>query len=239
MRNSLKWFSAIALALLLGGMVLAPVSAQDDEEFDLDQLEGIQRSVGRFYYSDFGMSEAMGTPASEDTPTPLVDGLSVAIMEFDNDDNADTSFDRLYDELLISATESNEEDVDDLGTPIAALDVSEVDVDGLGDDAKAFTVAGDDAEGAFNSYALITRDGEYLYMVIAYGSGDASEAIQQYTEDMMDRDAGDGDGTFNEDGSSTGGLWDIFPGADNALLVGLLSGGDQILFPIGTPEADS
>jgi hypothetical protein len=237
MRNPLKWFSAIALALLLGGMVLAPVSAQDDEEFDLDQLDGIQRSVGRFYYADFGaMAEAMGTPVAEDAPQTLVDGLSVAVMEFDNDDNADKAFDRIYDELLISATESNDGEVDDLGTPVAAVDVSEEDVDDLGDDAKAFTVVSEDEGGAYNSFALITRDGEYLYMVIAYGSGDASDAIQQYTEDMMDRDAGDGDGTFNEDGTSTGGLWDVFPGADNALLVGLVTGGDQILFPIPVDE---
>ena len=45
--------------------------------------------------------------------------------------------------------------------------------------------------------------------------------------------------TFNEDGTSTGGLWDIFPASDDEAIQGLTNGGDEIIFPEdeSTPEA--
>jgi hypothetical protein len=239
MRNPLKWLSAIAGALLLGVMLLAPVSAQDEADaFDLDDLSGLQSGVGRYYYYDFSaMMDAMSTPGAEMPDMPPLSGLSVAVLKFDGDDNAEGGFDRLYEELAKSANESLNEDMGD-GTPVAPQSVDENDVDDIGDQAKSISATvEDEEEGPTVSYALLARDGDTVILIAASGAADPSQSAQDLAKGMVDRDSGDGDGTFNEDGTSTGGLWDRFPANDDPALGGLLNGGDEILFPFGTPEA--
>lgn len=239
MRNPLRWISALALALLLGGMVLAPASAQDDaDEFEFSDLSGLQSGVGRYYYADYSaMYDAMSTPGAEMPELPALLGLSVGVLKFDGDDNAQSGFNQLYEEFVNSANESFAEN-GDMGTPATPITVTEGDVDDIGDEAKSMAAAVEEEDGTYYSYGVIARKGEYLYMVIGNGSSDPSESINQLTKDMTDRDAGDGDGTFNQDGTSTGGLWDLFPADDDPALGGLLNGGDEVLFPVGTPEAE-
>lgn len=238
MRNPLRWISALALALLLGGMVLAPVSAQEDtEEFDFGDLDGIQSGVGRYYYADYSaMFDAMSTPGAEMPELPALLGLSVGVLKFDSDDNADSGFDKLYEELVNSANESLAEDAD-TGTPTTPVTVTENDVDDIGDEAKSMSATLEEEDGTYYSYGIIAREGDLIYLLIGNGGSDPSEAINNLTKGMMDRDAGEGDGTFNEDGSSTGGLWDLFPADDDPALGGLLNGGDEIIYPEATPEA--
>ena len=59
----------------------------------------------------------------------------------------------------------------------------------------------------------------------------------EFTNVLIDND-GSGAGEFNEDGTSTGGLWDKFPAADAGVTSGLVPF-DQVLFPVpeGTPAA--
>lgn len=239
MRNPLRWISALALALLLGGMVLAPVSAQDEEdEFDFNDLAGLQSGVGRYYYADYSaMYDAMSTPGAEMPAMPALLGLSAGVLKFDSDDNAATGLDQIFQEFVSSANEGLAEDAADAATPTTPVAVTEGEVDDIGDKAKTISAATEEEDGTYYSYGIIVQDDEYVFMLIANGSSDPSGAINDLAKDMIDRDAGDGDGTFNEDGSSTGGLWDFFPANDDAKLGGLLNGGDEILFPLGTPEA--
>jgi hypothetical protein len=220
-------------------MVLAPVSAQDEEdEFDFNDLSGIQNGVGRYYYADYSaMYDAMATPGAEMPELPALLGLSVGVLQFDNDDNAGSGFDKLYEELVKSANQSLADEAASMGTPTTPVTVDENDVDGVGDQAKSMSAVVEEADGTYYSYGLVAREGEYLYLVIGNGSSDPSEAINNLAKGMIDRDPGDGDGTFNEDGTSTGGLWDLFPADDDPALGGLLNGGDEIIYPEGTPEA--
>lgn len=240
MRNPLRIVSALVLALLLGGMALGPASAQDEADaFSLADLDGIQYGVGRYYYYDYSaMYDAMSTPGAEMPELPPLLGLSAGVLKFDGDDNAGDSFDRLYEELVNSSNASLAED-DGSGTPVTPITVTENDVDGVGDEAKSIVATTDEDDGSTTySYAVVAREGDTIFLLIANGSTDPSEAVNNITKGMMDRDAGDGEGTFNEDGSSTGGLWDLFPADDDEALGGLLNGGDEILFPVGTPEAE-
>jgi len=78
----------------------------------------------------------------------------------------------------------------------------------------------------------------YLYFVVAAGGGEDIQAIAvDFTNGLIERD-GSGAGEFNEDGTSTGGLWDKYPVADDELVSDLLPF-DQMLFPVpeSTPES--
>jgi hypothetical protein len=182
------------------------------------------------------MYDAMSTPGAEMPELPELLGLSVGVLRFDNSDNAESGFDRMADELVKSANESMEEG-DDSGTPVAPITVDQQDVDGIGDEAKSMSAALEEEDGTYFSYGIIAREGEFVYLLIGDGSADPSEAINNLAKGMIDRDPGDGDGTFNDDGTSTGGLWDVFPANDDPALGGLMNGGDEILYPEATPEA--
>jgi hypothetical protein len=222
---------------MLGGAVIAPVSAQDaEEEFDINQLEGLQRAVGRFYYGDYSaMFDTMSTPGATMSGDMLL-GVSIGVFEFDNDDHAKDAVDKLVDEAKKSF-ESGE--MEDMGTPVAAGEIKEEDVDDIGDDAKGLSVTVDDEGMQMTDYLLLVRDGNRLLFLAGNGTGDVTGQINNIAKGMADRDPGDGDGTFNEDGTSTGGLWDIFPASDDEAIKGLTNGGDEVIFPEdeGTPEA--
>ncbi len=237
MRNPFRWLSAFVLVIMLGGLVIAPVSAQDsEEEFDLNQLEGLQSGVGRFYYGDMSalMGGMMGTPSADtQMPENLLVGLSAAVFKFDGDDNAKKGMNTLVDELKKSMVA----EMGDEGTPTA--EIQETDVKDIGDEAKGASTTIDEGGMSMSAYLLMVRSGDTLIFLAGNGTGNIQDTINNIGKTMADRDAGDGDGTFNEDGTSTGGLWDVFPPADDENLNGLTNGGDEIIFPedAGTPAA--
>jgi hypothetical protein len=51
--------------------------------------------------------------------------------------------------------------------------------------------------------------------------------VTEFTSTLIEND-GSGEGEFNEDGTSTGGLWDKFPAADDELVEGLIASDEEL-----------
>lgn len=212
----------LALVLLaftiLGG---TGVSAQDDAGGELlpEDIDGLQHAVVRAYSLDYSALFASATPGTEpEVPTGVL-LLGATILEFDSSENAEAALTQL-DEETDAAGEAS------LG---GDTEVSSIDLD-LGDNSIGYAgveeLEGDQVE----TVIALVQEESYVYFVVASGSGEDMQAVTtKFTNGLIDND-GSGEGEFNEDGTSSGGLWDKFPAADSDLVSGLIPF-DQVLYP--------
>lgn len=220
MRFRTKLSALLAVLLFaftfLGG---TGVGAQEeiDDSLEIGDLEGIQYGVNRSYIIDYSaMMETMSTPGAElEMPTGLFT-LSALVLEFDDSGNAETAFGAVNDDVA----------GEDLMTEEG---VEEVDVD-LGDNSVAFAGVEDFDGVESDVFVTIVQADNYLYMVYAGSTEiDLQETVTSFTSTLIDNE-GSGEGEFNEDGTSTGGLWDKFPSSDHEAVAGLTAF-DMVLYP--------
>ena len=237
MVKRIRILSLLALFGLLALTGHSAVAAQDDSldgSLDFSSIEGLQQVVGRYYGPDMEAAmNAMLTPVGEGTQTPSFDDLlsdatylTTIVMKYDSDDTSEKGFNTFYDE----AKQQTDQD--------ASTQTEEVEIKDLGDEAKGMKGVIDQGGMKTNYFAILVRNGEYTFVISAVSS---SAEVERLTTDVakavLDKKAGDGDGTFDENGASTGGLWDLFPVNGDAALGALVVLGDEITFPVpeGTP----
>ncbi len=222
MRSPLKLSALLAFLLLAFSLVGGTgVGAQDDmeEEFQPSDLEGIQYGVARSWSMDYEAMFAMSTPGSDDMSMPSgVLFMAGMVLEFDNDGNAEAGFDRLQGEF--KAEDLMMED---------GAEVEEWDIETGNKSVSYYST--EEVEGMESQIALsLVQEGNYIYIFSAAASGeDMKDAAKSVIGTMIDND-GSGEGEFNEDGTSTGGLWDKFPAADDEALAGLVAT-DEVIYP--------
>ncbi len=216
------------LALLMLSLAAAPIAAQDATEAasEFEDLEGLQRAHIRAYTPDLMALFAMSTP--EAAPTGWFSLTSMA-MEFDSEDNAKAAVDELMG--MITATDLDEEGLE--------LQEATLDVDY---DHRALQASQEQDGMTVNVVFALTQDANYVYAVVGLTMGDdpAPAAAGALTL-MRDADAEGGEGTFSEDGTSEGGLWDKLPTLEQMqeLAPDFIDVADEIVFPApeGTPAA--
>lgn len=215
MRFPLK-LSALLALLLLGFTLLGGtgVGAQETGESSLqpEELEGFEYGAMRSYTPDF--SAMMASPGADmEMPTGLM-GLGAMVFQFDDNDHAEDAYNTLKDDEALTSeliTEGSEE----------------IEVD-LGDNAVGYK-GSEDMEGmSMETTFVLVQDGKFVYFIYAAGT---EVDVQAVTEDlashMIDTD-GEGEGEYSEDGTSTGGVWDKFPKADDDLVEGLIASDDEL-----------
>jgi hypothetical protein len=227
--------SALLLIMMLAvaGTRSSSVLAQDDATADtesafddLTQLEGLEEAVSRDYSFDYETLLANASPEDfENFEYPEgVQYVSAIILKFDNEDHAKAALDLAAEELP-NATGGE-------------VELTEIEVDGFNDDTLALgSVTEDEELGTNSTTAIITQEDEYLYLTVGVATGegqDVTGTVSEVAKKVIDGDTG-GDVTFNEDGTSEGGLWDKFPDADDELVEGLIATDSQI-FP--EPEGE-
>lgn len=210
----------VALALSL---VLAPAGAQESTPLAPETEEdGLESVVSRAWGIDF-------SSASPDASLEIADLQLVMamVMRYETPEQAATAFELMTGDMSAQmATEDSPEEVE--------LTM----VDGIGDQAAVVSSVVVEAEGTWVTRLSIAQEGRYLYTVTAIG-GDAdrvASADELLTSMVEAVDPSEGDGTFVEDGTSTGGLWDVLPTNDHPVLAGLISYGDSEEDPEATPE---
>jgi hypothetical protein len=208
-----------------GGM---GAGAQDDASDGppVEDLEGLQHGASRYYSMDYSaMMDDMSTPGAEmGVPTGVIT-LGGMIFEFDSDENAQAALDTLNEQAASEALLGEEETIEEVEL-------------GLGDNEFSYTGVEDIDGQEIEFVVALVQKGNYAYFVIAGGSGeDMQQVASDFTSHLIDND-GSGAGEFNDDGTSTGGLWDKFPAADDDLVSGLIPT-DQVVFPVAesTPES--
>jgi len=236
--TKLSALMGIMLLALTIGESPAAAAAQDvggTEAFNFGTLEGIQEAISRTYTVDFtAMVDAIGTPGpnGEVGELPELTGvisLQGTVGRFDNDDNAAAAIDTIDAELKGS-----------LEGRADAPELTELEVD-LGDTSRGY-MASQEFEGQqANLVVIIAQQDEFVYVTIgAVIDADAQAVTTDLTRAMIDNEDGDDEPTFNEDGTSTGGLWEKFPKTDDEL-VAELTAFDAQVYPdpdgASTPES--
>jgi hypothetical protein len=217
------------IALLMLGLAAAPIAAQTpvgDGGTQIENLEGLQRAYSRTYTADM---MAMFNIATPDAMPSGWFALTTMVLEFDNADNA-----KAGNDLLIKDVEST--DMTDTGTTLEDATLN-VDYDYTAKQAIA-------TEQGMTTHILVatSQDDKYIYAVVGITFGDdPADVVASTLTSLRDTKAGDGDGTFHDDGTSSGGLWDKLPALEQAQaqVPALVEAMDEILFPVqdGTPAA--
>lgn len=227
--------SLVAMLAIFGVALSGPLhaAAQDDpatDTFDFNELDGFQRGTGRTYMGDltalFGNLDAYATPGAE-IATPDLNSLGLFMLggfvaQFDSSDNAVAALDKLAAQVTQPTGDAEE------------LVFTETEIDPIGDTTKAYS--GQYSEDGIDGSAsvILAQKGEYVYAVVAISFGsDPTAAATSFVTDMTGKTPGDGEGTFSEDGTSTGGLWDVFPSSDADYLTGLTPMSDEDLSQSG------
>ena len=215
MRLLRMMLALVALVAMEAGSIKSAVAQDGDEEVDFSQLEGIERVVGRSYSIDFVAlmaSPEAGADGEIAYPSGIVTAYAV-VAEFDGDDNAEAGW-----EALRTSFDEQAADV----TGVEESEITELEIEDLGDNAAGYSTSVEESGSTLFTTVLISREGEYVYVsVVSTGGDDSTAAATTLAEEMMDADAGDGDGEANDEGVFSGGLWDKFPGEDHDFAEGL------------------
>jgi hypothetical protein len=194
--------------------------AQDIPAFDPAEMEGVESGYGRMYMVDWEMLLA-SPDAVEDmaADAPLV-GM-IGIFTFEDDDAAQSNLEPLGDSLTEQANDEG-----------ATLEKEEVD---LGDEGYAYVgeLPVDESE-SMNGAIIFVQQDEYIYFVMILGGEEPVDMGQEWTEYVLDGEIGDDAVELSEDGTSTGGVFDAMPTAeDEDLLGGMLPVSDSDLLEDG------
>lgn len=208
--------AALFALVLTFSLAAMPVAAQDVDVDDMTEF-GLMNGHLRMYMAD---------PANSTTD---IMGVMIAGFEFDKEETAGDAFEEFTCGFASGFMGVTASDCD--GLVEAGYDVA--DVDGIGD--QAIEISGEaDISGETPTGMLAVQDGNWMFIVITLG--DATPGIgDDIAKFMVDAEPSDAEVVFAEDGTSTGGFFDMLPQDDDTVLEGLLPVLDQDLF--GTLES--
>ena len=214
----------VILSVVATRMSIAMAQNESEGPFaDPTQLEGLEEAVRRTYTLNYSslMSEASPNASGNFEYQAGIQALFTAVYKFDSEDHAKESLDKAKAQI--------EEE------GIAGVEFEEVEMDDLNDDTLGLTATADqEGAGTTVSTVVLTQEDDYLYLVFGIAIGtdtDVNGIVGDLVKYLIDEDAGDGDPTFNDDGTSEGGIWDKFPDADHDLVKGLDPTDEQV-FPV-------
>lgn len=209
-----KLTALFALVLALG-MAVMPAAAQEVSMDDASEF-GLENGYMRIYMAD---------PSSASTPSADLLGVMVGGFQFDSAESAESAFEDFS--CGFAGGFMGAEDAQDCeGLADAGFTVS--DVEGIGDSAIEITGEADIA-GPTPLTLLSIQSDNYLFMVITLGSDEpgSSDVMGKF---LADAEPVDTEVEFNEDGTSTGGFFDMLPQEGDAELEGLMPITDMNFF---------
>jgi plasmid stabilization system protein ParE len=112
---------------------------------------------------------------------------------------------------------------------VGKLDIKEEERENLGDQAYVVWLSANPEENVTGYFrAVYVQEGDLLYLITAIGGNEeATLRADDLARAIAEREAGSEAVTFNPDGTSTGGLWDKFPGSDDEVVEGLVAFQDE------------
>ena len=188
----------------------ALVEATPDPDAPYSGVAGLEWAGNRTY----------AVPGSDEDPALDTLRVYVEAAMFDDAVNAGAGFDAVADELLAVLAEDG-----------ISPDPTEV---GLAADQSSAWVGEFEVEGEHAVISVIVaRSGSTIVTVLTAGSGEGEvQALgEALAQSVLDAEPGNGAGEYDFDGSSTGGPWDLFPVAGDAVLNGLEPVEDGEVYP--------
>lgn len=226
----MKKLILVLTMLLTLGFSLQGVAAQTPDSSgaplgEAMQAEGLESAYDRTYMMDFEalMASPSADMAEMDTAA-MMRVVSITGMTFDSEDNAKNYVNDMKSQIE-DAQESGEMPE---GTEIRELEDGDIDKDGI-----VATMSMEDL--GVNSAILVFVDGDQVFMIVAIDADvESAEAkVTDIAKYVVDADVENDEVTFNEDGTSTGGVFDRMPEAGNELVGDLTSVTDSVLQEAG------
>lgn len=202
----LKKITAL-LALVLMFAFASTAGAQSDiPAMDPNEVDGLESGYARMYIAD--IEALMSTPGAMDSMEGLSLSGMAAVFTFEDDGAASDAFGDFSAEFAKSFLEG------------AEVEAEETEIDDLGDQAVQYTgeATVDEATTAPSSM-IIVQQGEHIYVSFILGGEDVEGLTRGLAEHMMEGEIGDEDVVVVEEGTSTGGAFEVMPGADEADVV--------------------
>lgn len=225
----IRKFAALFALVLTLGLAAAPVAAQDVDADDLAAV-GMENGYLRMYLAD---------PNAEGANPELL-GVMVAGFEFDETDTLDNAFED-FTCGFAGGFLGNEDALNCDGLVDAGVEVA--DVDGIGD--QAMEITGESADlGPTNILAVQSENRLFLVIYLGDATPGVGDDIGTF---LADAEPVDTEVMFSDDGTSTGGFFDMLPQEGDAEIEGLMPmmdedflGGSLTSTPdTGMPEDDS
>lgn len=204
-----KFLLTIAMLLTLG-LSMQGVSAQEVApagEFGTEDLEGLESAYSRNYAVDF--EALMASPTADMDVSAMMQNVSIMAYTFDSDDSADKFLDLSKTQLEEAA---KSEDAAELGE-VEIGELEDIDKDGF-----SASIAMEDV--GVGMYIIVFTDGETVFMITSMNADveTAKATAVDTAKYVVDAEVKTDEVTFNEDGTSTGGVFDRMPaGGDDAV----------------------
>lgn len=215
-----RTLSALLASMLMLGLSATSIAAQNDANLSPTDVEGFVSGYGRAYAPSTAASPEAGM--SENPISVIVSGIT-----FDSEENA-TAY---MDNLQTIATDLEEQSV--------TVEFTELE-SGHGD--QAYDVSGEIESGDVTGFVQgsYVRTGSLVYYVTATSLSEdgLADTVTSFTTFLAEHEPSEDDVVFTADGTSTGGVFAMFPTLDDADAVGGMEPVSDIdLSTVATPEA--
>ena len=208
----------LSLLLTFGFSLQGAAAAQlDFDEYENPQdVPGLQSAYNRTYAADY---EALLASPDADI-SAAIQNVSILAFVFEDDESAKAFYDEAADQVDDVA-----DDTDTEGVETTVSDLEGVDKDG-------WQVTIDMAEAGMGVSLIAFLDGNsfFILTVVDADSQAALETATTVANYIVDTDASDDEVTFNEDGTSTGGVFARLPESGSDEVNGLVAESDIDLF---------
>lgn len=211
-----KFLVTIAMLLTLGLSfqgVAAQVEAPEVDGMEFSEIDGLQTVYGRTYSVDFmAMMSSPEANLEEMDTAAMMRSISIQGYTFENEDQA-----KDFVETMKEEAEGGISEAEEMGE-VEIKDLEAVDKDGM---TMTMVMNMDDMNIAITMH--IFADGNQVFMVSSTdteleATGTSADAVAQY---VVDAESESDEVAFNEDGTSTGGVFDRMPQVGDELVADL------------------
>lgn len=217
-----KTFTLVLALLMTLGLSVQSVAAQFDSdatELDPKDVPGLIAGYSRTYAPD--IEALMATPSADLLDlSAYMRNVSIMTYVFESNDTASDFFDMMKDQMT-----------DELSAPSPELGQAEMsEVTEIDKDAMQVTV--DMGDLGVGLTILMFIDGDTVFAIMAMDAtvDDATAMAIDIANYLIDTEVQDDEVTFNEDGTSTGGVFDRMPASGDEIVGGLQVESDSDLF---------
>lgn len=207
--------------------VAAQVQAPDLDGVDTSaayDVEGLQSVYDRTFAADYEAMLASPDADLENLDTAaLMRVITIQGMTFDNEDNAKGYIDEMKEQFDKAA----EEDPTTF-EGMELTDIEDFDVEGV-----KITMDMPDLEMGSVIYVFVDGSNVFQVMTIDGNLDDANTSASEVTQFVIDAEIESDEVSLSEDGTSTGGVFDKFPTAEDEVVGDLTGVTDSELFVAG------
>ena len=193
-----------------------------------------------WYVREVATPEALDTPYGNEDDLVAIVGRTYAIVDSDTGERSEEGLGAYVQIAAFDDPARAEAGFASIQTAV----ISEIESDGVlleptdanfsADGVAAYT-AMDEEEGEQFSAALVCAWSDtYVVMFLVGNAGDSQSTLSfalELAQAIVDAETGSGPDQFSEDGSSTGGIWDMLPGSGDDVLDGLEPIEDEEVYP--------